>query len=76
MLAPMNTARHYHSSCSFQERSVYVFCGISNESKKYLNSIERLDIITTGGNGDIKSLNENKKWSLLGVTGIQLLNPR
>jgi hypothetical protein len=41
-LATMNTGRHYHSSCSFKNNSVYIFCGISNESKKYLNSIERL----------------------------------
>lgn len=43
-LAPMNTARHYHSSCTFQNTHLYVFCGISNESKKYLNTIERLQV--------------------------------
>jgi hypothetical protein len=40
----MNTGRHYHSSCSFMSKFIYVVCGISNESKKYLNTIERLEI--------------------------------
>ena len=44
VLAQMNSGRHYHSSCSFQNKLIYVFCGISNETKKYLNSIERLEI--------------------------------
>ena len=44
-LAQMNQARHYHSSCSFQCKWIYVFCGISNQTKKYLNTIERLEII-------------------------------
>lgn len=39
----LNEGRHYHASCSFKERWVYVFCGISNASKKYINSIERFD---------------------------------
>lgn len=43
-LNELNVGRHYHSSCSFQSRAIYVFCGISNESKKYLNTIERLEI--------------------------------
>jgi len=40
----MNSGRHYHSSCSFQNKFIYVFCGISNDTKKYMNSIERLEI--------------------------------
>ena len=39
----LNIARHYHSSCSFAEKMVYVFCGINNQTKKYLNTIERYD---------------------------------
>ncbi len=39
----LNEGRHYHASCSFMDRFVYVFCGISNATKKYINSIERLD---------------------------------
>lgn len=41
-LADIKQGRHYHSSCSFADNSVYIFCGISNETKKYLNTIERL----------------------------------
>jgi hypothetical protein len=41
-LAQINNGRHYHSSCSFENSAVYIFCGISNETKKYLNTIERL----------------------------------
>lgn len=29
-LPDLNVGRHYHSSCAFNERYVYVFCGISN----------------------------------------------
>lgn len=36
--------RHYHSSCSFNNEYVYVFCGISNVNKKYLATIERLNV--------------------------------
>ena len=39
----MKEGRHYHASCSFADRIAYVFCGISNASKKYINSIERYD---------------------------------
>lgn len=42
-IAPLNEGRHYHSACVFEEKFVYVFCGISNETKKYINSIERYD---------------------------------
>ena len=34
--------RHYHSSCHFNHKFVYVFGGIQNFNKKYSNSIERL----------------------------------
>jgi hypothetical protein len=39
----LNEGRHYHASCSFLDRFVYVFCGISNTSKKYINTIEKFD---------------------------------
>jgi hypothetical protein len=36
--------RHYHSSCAFEGRSVFVFCGIDNDTRGYINSIERLQL--------------------------------
>ncbi len=33
MLPEMNVARHYHSSCSFNQSKVFVFCGIEQQSK-------------------------------------------
>jgi len=51
----LNVGRHYHSSCGFKEQSVYVFCGIANQTKKYINSIERYD-----------TSNRNK-WTLINV---------
>lgn len=70
-LAPLNTARHYHSSCSFQRAAVYVFCGISNETKKYLNTIERLRV-----NPDDISFTQTQRWETLAIQGAQLLQPR
>lgn len=43
-LQKINNGRHYHSSCSFENSYVYIFCGISNQSKKYLNTIEKLAV--------------------------------
>lgn len=43
-LPEMGTKRHYHSSCAFEGKSVFVFCGIHNETRNYINTIERLDI--------------------------------
>lgn len=40
----LNNGRHYHASCDFNGEMVYVFCGISNQTKKYSNSIERLEV--------------------------------
>jgi len=42
-LPDLNIGRHYHSSCSFYDKSVYVFCGIANNTRKYINHIERYD---------------------------------
>ena len=43
-MGQMNNGRHYHSSCSYNNAYIYIFCGISNASKKYLNTIERLAV--------------------------------
>ena len=42
-LPDLNTGRHYHSSCGMSDRFIYVFCGIANSTRKYINSIERFD---------------------------------
>lgn len=47
-LPSLNQGRYYHSSCSFLEKWVYVFAGISQLSKKYFNSIERMDTKASG----------------------------
>lgn len=44
----LNVGRHYHSSCAMRDRYIYVFCGIANQSRKYINSIERYDNQTRG----------------------------
>ena len=43
-LPQMRTSRYYHTSCSFNSNAVYVSCGVSSETKGYLNTIERLDL--------------------------------
>ena len=43
-LPAMRNARHYHSSCSFNGCRIFAFCGIQNQTKKYMNTIETLDI--------------------------------
>ena len=43
-LGMLNHGRHYHASCDFNGEIAYVFCGISNQTKRYSNSIERLEI--------------------------------
>lgn len=49
----INEGRHYHSSCSFNNKFIYIFGGIENIDKKCISSIERL-------NFDINSLNGNE----------------
>lgn len=39
----LKVGRHYHSSCTFNDRFIYVFCGIANKTRKYVNSIEFYD---------------------------------
>jgi len=41
-LSDINTGRHYHSSCNFDNKFIYLFGGIKNADKKYVNTIERL----------------------------------
>ena len=70
-LSQMNTGRHYHACCSFQQKFIYVFCGISNETKKYLNTIERLEI-----NPNDLAWSLTKKWTPLVVNSQALLSAR
>lgn len=43
-LPMMTQPRHYHSMNAFNNSYVYVFCGISNLNKSYLNTCERLNV--------------------------------
>lgn len=43
-LPDLNTGRYYHSSCSFNSSKVFLFCGIEQATKKYLDSIEFIDM--------------------------------
>lgn len=40
----MINGRHYHASCEFNNEYVFVFAGISNVSKRYIASIEKLNV--------------------------------
>ena len=42
-LPDLNVGRHYHTSTAFFDKFVYVFCGIANQTRKYINSIEKYD---------------------------------
>lgn len=52
----LNVGRHYHSMTSFADKFIYVFCGIANQTRKYINSIEKYDHGT------------KKKWDLIEVS--------
>ena len=52
-LPDLNLGRHYHSSCAFWDQKIFIFCGISNKTKKYVNSIEMYDHT------------QKKKWELI-----------
>jgi hypothetical protein len=67
----MQQGRHYHSSCGFSNKYVYVFCGISNETKKYLNTIERLEV-----NPDNIASSLRNTFQILHVVNNVLLTPR
>ena len=51
-LPSLNYGRHYHSSCTLGNQFIYVFAGISSETKKYFNSIERFDSMGKGAKRD------------------------
>ena len=54
-IADLNTGRHYHSSCAMNDRYVFVFCGIANQTRKYINTIEKFD-------------NQNRsKWTVINI---------
>lgn len=55
-LPDMNVGRHYHTSTQFADRFVYVFCGIANKTRKYINSIEVLDN------------NKKDKWNMIEIS--------
>jgi hypothetical protein len=57
----LNEGRHYHASCQFAEKFVYVFCGISNSTKKYINTIEKYDQ-TTKKNWEVVSYSGPKEF--------------
>ena len=40
----MNQGRHYHASCEFNNEFVYVFCGISNTTRRYMSTVERVNV--------------------------------
>ena len=52
----LNVGRHYHSSCAFQDKAVYVFCGIANSNRKYINSIEKYET------------KDRNKWTLIYIS--------
>jgi hypothetical protein len=43
-LPELKNGRYYHSSCSFNDSRVFVFCGLCSLTKKYLDSIEFLEL--------------------------------
>lgn len=57
-LPNLNFGRYYHSSCSFADQFVYVFAGIASSTKKYFNSIERLDTMAKGN---------QKGWAIINI---------
>ena len=38
-LPKLNTKRHYHSSCVFENSSLFVFCGINNDNRAYVKNL-------------------------------------
>ena len=43
-LPQLNQGRHYHASCEFNNEFIYVFCGISNTTRRYMSTVERLNV--------------------------------
>jgi N-acetylneuraminic acid mutarotase len=75
--------RYYHSSCTFDNEFVYVFCGIEHSTKKYINTIERLCVTDNGPaqwqNVEVK-YGPGQQWPLLtprqGLGSCQIDNSR
>ena len=44
LLPQLNQGRHYHASCEFNNEYVYVFCGISNTTRRYMSTVERVNV--------------------------------
>ena len=66
-LQNLNEGRHYHSCCSFENKFVFIFGGIHNQSKKYSNTIERLNFQLA----DIA----NAKWAKISIGEASFYNP-
>ena len=65
-LPKLNSGRYYHSSCSFNDSKVFVFCGLESLSKKYLDSIECLDMNKRAEGWQVFQIKqENAAWPLL-----------
>ena len=43
-LPELNQGRRVHSSCTFSQTTIYIFCG-RNESNQELNTIEKYDLL-------------------------------
>lgn len=69
-LPKLNTKRHYHSSCAFENSSVFVFCGINCDNRQYVNTMERLDI-------SMFHQNVITHWEVFNISGgLQDFTPR
>ena len=59
----MNQGRHYHASCEFNNEFVYVFCGISNTTRRYMSTVERVNVKQS-----IQNL--NTQWEVIDVKDV------
>jgi N-acetylneuraminic acid mutarotase len=66
-LPRINEGRHYHSSCHFNHKFIYVFGGIQNSNKKYSNSIEKFSF-------DIENY-QNRYWERVNLSKVQMPAP-
>lgn len=58
-LPELNFGRYYHSSCTLNDKWIYVFAGISSTTKKYFNSIELFDFNAKG---------TEKVWKIMDIS--------
>jgi len=63
-LPRINEGRHYHSSCHFNHKFVYVFGGIQNSNKKYSASIEKFHF-------DLDGLS-SRSWERVNISKSQM----